>query len=179
MEANDGRCKLAVEEMGISDFDVANCGNSRSALLWKAAHGRTAYWLIPQASDCLISDEEKQHLQSTVLSAAESVKEIYKNVIIKDAANYSSGVSEFTSEQRKTVVEQLGAAGLVSVEEDTNMQNPEKIEMFYSDYLNGKDSMVTIFEVQRDGLIGAFTFIYRKGELQTYYIGIRWKEGGI
>ena len=59
------------------------------------------------------------------------------------------------------------------------MQNPEKIEMFYSDYLNGKDSMVTIFEVQRDGLIGAFTFIYRKGELQTYYIGIRWKEGGI
>lgn len=139
----------------------------------------SAYWLIPQASDCLISDEEKQHLQSTVLSAAESVKEIYKNVIIKDAANYSSGVSEFTSEQRKTVVEQLGAAGLVSVEEDTNMQNPEKIEMFYSDYLNGKDSMVTIFEVQRDGLIGAFTFIYRKGELQTYYIGIRWKEGGI
>lgn len=93
------------------------------------------------------------------MSAAESVKEIYKNVIIKDAANYSSGVSEFTSEQRKTVVEQLGAAGLVSVEEDTNMQNPEKIEMFYSDYLNGKDSMVTIFEVQRDGLIGAFTFI--------------------
>ena len=139
----------------------------------------SAYWLIPQASDCLISDEEKQHLQSTVLSAAESVKEIYKNVIIKDAANYSSGVSEFTSEQRKTVVEQLGAAGLVSVEEDTNMQNPEKIEMFYSDYLNGKDSMVTIFEVQRDGLIGAFTFIYRKGELQTYYIGIRWKEGGM
>ena len=100
-------------------------------------------------------------------------------MIIKDAANYSSGVSEFTSEQRKTVVEQLGAAGLVSVEEDTNMQNPEKIEMFYSDYLNGKDSMVTIFEVQRDGLIGAFTFIYRKGELQTYYIGNRWKEGGI
>lgn len=139
----------------------------------------SAYWFIPQAGDCLISEEEKEQLQSTVLSAAESVKEIYKNVIIKDAANYSSGVSEFTSEQRKTVVEQLGAAGLVSVEEDTNMQNPEKIEMFYSDYLNGQDSMVTVFEVQRDGLIGAVTFIYRKGELQTYYIGIRWKEGGM
>ena len=41
MEANDGRCKLAVEEMGISDFDVAYCGNSMSALLWKASHGRT------------------------------------------------------------------------------------------------------------------------------------------
>ena len=50
------------------------------------------------------------------MSAAESVKEIYKNVIIADAENYSSGVREFTSEQRKAVVEQLGKAGLVSVE---------------------------------------------------------------
>ena len=35
------------------------------------------------------------------------------------------------------------------------------------------------YEVHRDGLIGAVTFIYRKGELQTYYIGIRWKESGV
>ena len=114
-----------------------------------------------------------------VLSAAESVKEIYKDVIITDAANYSSGVSEFTSEQRKEVAEQLGKAGLVSTEEDTNMQNHEKIETFYADYLNGQDSMVTVFEVHRDGLIGAVTFIYRKEQLQTYYIGVRWKEGGM
>ena len=139
----------------------------------------SAYWFIPQSSDCLISEEEKEQLQSMVLSAAESVKDIYKNVIIADAENYSSGVREFTSEQRKAVVEQLGKAGLVSVEEDTNMQNPERMEKFYADYLNGQDSMVTVFEVQRDGLIGAVTFIYRKGELQTYYIGIRWKEGGM
>lgn len=139
----------------------------------------SAYWFIPQSSDCLISEEEKEQLQNMVLSAAESVKEIYKDVIITDAANYSSRVSEFTSEQRKEVVEQLGKAGLVSVEEDTNMQNPEKIEAFYADYLNGQDSMVTVFEVQRDGLIGAVTFIYRKEQLQTYYIGVRWKEGGM
>lgn len=139
----------------------------------------SAYWFIPQAGDCLISEEEKEQLQSTVLSAAESVKEIYKNVIIADAENYSSGVREFTSEQRKAVVEQLGKAGLVSVEEDTNMQNPERMEKFYADYLNGQDSMVTIFEVQRDGLIGAVTFIYRKEKIQTYYIGVRWMEGGM
>ena len=139
----------------------------------------SAYWFIPQSSDCLISEEEKKQLQNMVLSAAESVKEIYKDVIITDAANYSSGVSEFTSEQRKEVAEQLGKAGLVSTEEDTNMQNHEKIETFYADYLNGQDSMVTVFEVHRDGLIGAITFIYRKGELQTYYIGVRWKEGGV
>ena len=139
----------------------------------------SAYWFIPQSSDCLISEEEKEQLQNMVLSAAESVKEIYKDVIITDAANYSSGVSEFTSEQRKEVAEQLGKAGLVSTEEDTNMQNHEKIETFYAGYLNGQDSMVTVFEVHRDGLIGAVTFIYRKEQLQTYYIGVRWKEGGM
>ncbi len=139
----------------------------------------SAYWFIPQSSDCLISEDEKEQLQSTVLSAAESVREIYKDNVIADAANYSSGVSEFTGEQRKTVVEQLGKAGLVSVEEDSNMQNPEKIETFYADYLNGQDSMVTVFEVHRDGLIGAVTFIYRKEQLQTCYIGVRWKEGGM
>ena len=77
------------------------------------------------------------------------------------------------------MVEQLGRSGLVSGEEDTAMQNHEVIETFYADYLDGRDSMVTVFEVYRDGLIGAVTFNYRKGELQTYYIGIRWKEGGI
>lgn len=38
----------------------------------------SAYWFIPQSSDCLISEEEKEQLHSTVLSATESVKEIYK-----------------------------------------------------------------------------------------------------
>ena len=74
-------------------------------------------------------------------------------------------------------MEQLGRSGLVSVEEDSAMQNHEAIEVFYADYLNGQDSMVTVFEVHRDGLIGAVTFIYRNGQLQTYYIGVRWKEG--
>ena len=139
----------------------------------------SAYWFIPQASDCLISDEEKEQLQSMVLSAADSVAEIYKDIVIADAPSYSSGISEFTNEQRKTVVEQLGRSGLVSVEEDTAMQNHEAVETFYADYLDGRDSMVTVFEVHRDGLIGAVTFIYWKGELQTYYIGVRWKEGGV
>ena len=139
----------------------------------------SAYWFIPQASDDLLSEEKKEQLQSTVLSAAESVREIYKDIVIADAPSYSSGINEFTNEQRKAVVEQLGRSGLVSVEEDNAMQNHEAIEAFYADYLNGQDSMVTVFEVHRDGLIGAVTFIYRKGKLQTYYIGVRWKEGGV
>lgn len=131
----------------------------------------------PHSGD-LLSEEEKEKLQNTALAAAESVKELYKDSIIADAAHYSSGVSEFTSEQRKAVVEQLGNDGLVSVAEDVNMQNPERVEAFYTDYLNGQESMVTVFDVQRDGLIGAVTFVFRKGQLQAYYIGIQWKEDG-
>ena len=96
----------------------------------------------------------------------------------QSTAHHSSGVCEFTSVQQKTVVEQLGKAGLVSAAEDTNMQNPEKVEAFYKDYLNGKDSMVTVFDVHRDGLIGAVAFIFRNGQLQTCYIGVRWKKDG-
>jgi len=139
----------------------------------------SAYWFIPQTSTELLSEKEKKQLQSMVLSAAESVREIYKDIVITDTPDYSSGLSEFSGEQRKTVVERLGEAGLISIEEDTNMQNPEGIKTFYADYLNGHDSMVTVFEVRRDGLIGAITFIYRKEQLQNYNIGIRWKKGGI
>ena len=139
----------------------------------------SVYWFVPQSEECLITDEEKKELQSMVLSAAESVSEIYVDIVISDAPNYSSGISDFTSEQRKVVVEHLGSKGLVSVEEDTNMQNHEEVENFYADYQNGQDSMVTIFDVQRDGLIGVITFIYREDKLQTYYIGIKWRKGGI
>ncbi|MFP3155042.1 DUF6070 family protein [Lachnospiraceae bacterium ZAX-1] len=137
------------------------------------------YWSIPQASDCLISDMEKEQLQKKALLAAESVSAVYKDVKIVDAPSYSTGVSEFTREQRIAVVEELGKNGLVSIEEDSNMQNYESIETFYTEYLNGQDSMVTIYEVHRDGVIGAITFIHRKSKLQTYYVGIQWKEGGI
>lgn len=139
----------------------------------------SAYWFIPQANDCLISETEKEQLQSMALSAAESVSGIYEDIVLAEAPSYSSGIRDFTSEQRKLVVEELGKIGLVSVEENSDMQNHEAIEDFYAAYLEGQDSMVTVFDVQRDGLIGAVTFIYRNGALQTYYIGIRWKEGDV
>ncbi|NLL76048.1 MAG: ATP F0F1 synthase subunit B [Clostridiales bacterium] len=177
--------KLHAEEPGAAEEvwePPVKIENSK-AVVEETTHTETSaesvYWIIPQASDCLISDEEKKQLQGMAFSAAESVREVYKDIVIADVPSYSSGVSEFTGEQRKAVVEQLGKSGLVSVVEDTDMQNYEAIETFYADYLNGHDSMVTVFEVHRDGLIGAVTFIYRKGELQTYYIGVRWKEGGI
>ena len=143
------------------------------------ASEESAYWVIPQAGNDLFTKEEKEQLQSMVLSAAESVGEIYKDIVIRDAPDYTSGVDGFTGEMGKAVVEQLGGKGLVSITENADMQNHEKIEAFYSDYLKGRESKVTVFDVHRDGLIGAVTFIYRKGKLQTYYAGVRWKKGGV
>lgn len=139
----------------------------------------SAFWFIPQSADCLLSETEKQQIQDQVLLAAESVGEIYKNVIVPDAPNYSSGVAEFTAEQRKAVVEQLESAGLVSVEKDTDMQNPDEIERFWAEYQKGQNSMVTVYEIHQDGVIGSITFIHRNHKLQTYYVGVRWKEGGV
>ena len=67
----------------------------------------SAYWFIPQASDDLLSEEEKEQLQSTVLSAAESVREIYKDIVIVDAPSYSSGINEIYQRAEESVVEQL------------------------------------------------------------------------
>ena len=72
----------------------------------------SAYWFISQSNGDLLSEEEKEQLQSMVLSAAESVREIYKDSIITNAPSYSSGVSEFTDEQRKKVVEQYRENGI-------------------------------------------------------------------
>lgn len=177
--------KLHVEKQKVAEevweptVEIENSEVGTEEAEYAETSTESVYWFIPQSSDCLIAEEEKEKLQSTVLSAAESVREIYKDIVIVDAPSYASGISEFTGEHQKAVVEQLGRNGQVSVEEDTAMQNHEAIETFYADYLEGRDSMVTVFEVHRDGLIGAVTFIYRKEQLQTYYIGVRWKQGGV
>jgi len=137
------------------------------------------YWVIPQAEECLISDEEKGELQKNVLSAVTLVSNIYKETIIPGEQKNVIGGIQFPDEQRKKVVEQLGNAGFVATVENANMQNYQELERFYTDYQNGQDTMITIYDVYRDGMIGAVTFNYREERLQTYYIGIQWKEGGI
>ena len=171
--------KMTAEEVWEPSVDINNCEAVTEEVEAADTPADSAYWFIPQVSDELLSEKEKEQLQSMVLSAAESVREIYKDNVITDTPDYSSGLSAFSGEQREMVVEHLGDAGLISIEQDTNMQNPEGIKTFYADYLNRRDSMVTVFEVRRDGSIGAYTFIYRKEQLQSYYIGIRWKKGGI
>lgn len=145
----------------------------------KEEQSDSSLWFLPQVRECLFTEEEKNQLQSLALSAAEQVKAVYENIEIVDGPEYASNIKDFTFDQREKVVSLLGEAGLVSVTEDCNMENPEKIEEFYSDYLNNQDTMFTIFEVNRDGLISAITFLYRKNQLQTFYVGVGWQEGGM
>ncbi len=145
----------------------------------KESKTESSLWFLPQAENCLITEVEKDGLKNTALTVAEQVRKVYKDIELISESSYSSNIKEFTKEQCREVVTLLGRAGYVSVTEDTNMENYEKVEDFYTAYMEKRDAMVTIFNVNRDGFIGAITFIHRNNELQTYYVGIGWKEGGM
>lgn len=144
---------------------------------WKEINGENEF--SEKEAHCLLTEEEKEELKNAALEAAGLVKEIYKDVEIIDGSSFSSNIKEFTKEQRREVVSLLGNGGYVSVTEDTNMENYEKVEDFYAAYMEKRNAMVTIFNVNLDGLLGAVTFIYRDNGLQTYYVGIGWQKGGI
>ena len=148
---------------------------------WKAFYENTESFVsfLPQADVCLFTETEKESLQDLALQAAEQVQEVYRDIEITQGSAYESNIKNFTAEQRKTVVSLLGKAGYVSVTEDCNMENPQDIEAFYDAYSEKCDAMFTVFDVNRDGLISAITMLYREDKLQTYYIGIGWKEGGV
>ena len=46
------------------------------------------------------------------------------------------------------------------------------MEDFYSAYISGMDAMVTVFNVQMEGNIGALTFVHRNGKIQSYYVTV-------
>lgn len=139
----------------------------------------SALWVLPQAEKSLLTEAEKKELQALALRAGEQVKDIYRDVEIMEGPSYGSNIREFTDNQRKEAAELLGRAGFISVTEDRNMENPEKLEEFYDAYEVKQDALTTIVRVNRDGLLSVITFIYRNGNLQTYYVGVRWQEGGI
>ena len=135
-------------------------------------------WKSPEPVSVLTAGEE-QRLRDEALSAAEQSRELYKEARISYPQTSYSYIENFSDEQRKGVVKVLGEQGLVSVSDDINMENYQKVEEFYSVYLSGGDAMVTVFDVRKDGNIGALTFIHRNGEIQTYYVTVGWQEGGI
>ena len=128
--------------------------------------------------ECLLTEPEKERLNQMALSGAKQAKEVYKDIEITDKQPFGSNIKEFTKTQCREVVLLLGKAGYVGVTDDTNMENYGEIENFYAAYTRNRDAMVTIFNVNRDGLLGVTTFIYRRNKLQAYYVEIGWQEGG-
>lgn len=135
-------------------------------------------WKNPEPISVLTTEEE-QRLRDEALSAVEQCVELYKDVRISYPLTSYSYIENFSDEQRKEAVECLGEQGLVSVSDGINMENYQKVEEFYSVYSSGGDAMVTVFDVRKNGNIGALTFIHRDGEIQTYYVTVGWQEGGI
>ncbi len=137
----------------------------------------TQYFL--EDPDSLLSEDEEKELENSALTAAVKVQEVYRDAAIEEVPPYTYTVRDFSREQRNRVVSLLGTAGYVSVTDGANMENHESVRDFYSAYLKEQDTMVTILDVNLDGLIGAYTFIYRGGKLQTFYVQIGWREGGV
>lgn len=136
-------------------------------------------WMLPQAEHCLLTKAEQEELKEAALTAAGQAKEVYRETELTGESFYGSNIKAFTDKQRREVVSLLGRAGYVSVTDDANMENHEKVEDFYTAYCENRDVAVTLYNVERDGLLSAITFLCRGGDLQTYYVGIGWQEGGI
>lgn len=127
----------------------------------------------------ILTAEEDQRLRDEAMSAARQCMELYKESEIVYSQTEYSRIWNFSEKQRKNVVKRLGEQGLVSVSDDINMENHQKMEDFYSAYISGRDAMITVFDVYREGNIGALTFIHRNGKIQSFYVSIGWQEGGI
>ena len=127
----------------------------------------------------ILTTEEEQNLRDEAMSAAEQCGELYKEAEIVYPETEYSRIEGFSDQQRKEVVKRLGEQGLVSVSDDMNMENYQKMLDFYSAYVSGRDAMVTVFSVYMDGNIGALTFIHRNGKIQSFYVSVGWREGGM
>lgn len=136
-------------------------------------------WYLPHAEDCLLTEAEQNELQKTILAAAQTLSQQYQNKEFVQGTSYTSNIGNFSQEDCREVVRLLGKAGYASMADNSNMENYEKVEAFYQAYTQAQDASVTIFQVHSDGLLGVLTFIYRRGSLQSYYVGVDWQEGGM
>lgn len=135
-------------------------------------------WMIPKVEVELFSKEEKLQVKNQVLTVAENIWGLYEDVSISESLSYESGINNFTKEQRMAVVSALGKNAVVATSEDINMVNGEKLKAFYQDYQNKKEGMITVYHVNRDGLIATVTFLYRDNTIQEYYVGVKPNKDG-
>ena len=139
--------------------------------------GGSSYGKEIEEAVSILESEEQEQLQEAAISAAEGCADLYKDIKVLDTTFYQLG--QRTKEQRRETVSRIGGLGFVSVSKGINMENYERVEMFYSRYTDGEDAQVTIYDIYGDGRFGCRTFLYRAGKLQVYYVEITWQEGGV
>ena len=125
----------------------------------------------------IFSKEEEESFCQKAMKAADLCSDIYlESELINPDSDYAYRI--LTEDQRHRLVDRLGEEGFVSAADDMNMENYEQVNQFYSEYISGKDSMVTIFKVYESGILSSQTFACRNGSLQFYYVGMEWNRDG-
>ena len=125
----------------------------------------------------IFSKKEEESICQEAMKAADLCSDIYlESELINPDSDYAYRI--LTEDQRHRLVDRLGEEGFVSAADDMNMENYEQVNQFYSEYISGKDSMVTIFKVYESGILSSQTFACRSGSLQFYYVGMEWNRDG-
>ena len=125
----------------------------------------------------IFSKKEEESICQEAMKAADLCSDIYlESELINPDSDYAYRI--LTEDQRHRLVDRLGEEGFVSAADDMNMENYEQVNQFYSEYISGKDSMVTIFKVYESGILSSQTFACRNGSLQFYYVDMEWNRDG-
>ena len=109
---------------------------------------------IREETKCILTEKEKQELRNQLLKIVTQCKDIYHPII-----DQTPGYQSISREEVKKIKKRFGENGLVCVAENMNMENYEKVEEFYLDYLEDRETDVTIYEVNNDGSFCSETFI--------------------
>lgn len=104
---------------------------------------------IREETKCILTEKEKQELRNQLLKIVTQCKDIYHPII-----DQTTGYQSISREEVKKIKKRFGENGLVCVAENMNMENYEKVEEFYLDYLEDRETDVTIYEVNNDGCNG-------------------------
>lgn len=146
------------------DYDMGWHTDRLTEEEWKDVYGQTS----------LLTKQEQDRLEADALTAAGQIVPVFQN----SAPAGESGIPCLTAGQCEEAVFLLGKAGFVAVSEHIPMENPGQIEAFYHDYLENRDTHVTVFQINDDKTLDALTFLYKKGKLQTCYVGTDFRDDG-
>ena len=71
--------------------------------------------IFPKPETELLTNEEKEQIDASIMEHAESIWDVYEHVELEDGLFYTSNIKDFTIEQRSEVVSRLANSGVVAV----------------------------------------------------------------